>query len=63
MKWATVTDVKDGVATLKDATQKTTTVPVTGTTQSQLQAAIGKTIGYTMIGSTVVVTSDQAPPH
>lgn len=62
VKWATVTDVKDGVATLKDASQKTTTVPVTASSQTTLQADIGKLIGYTMIGTTLVVTSDQAPP-
>lgn len=62
VKWATLTAVKDGVATLKDASDKTTTVPVTATSQATLQASIGKLIGYTMVGTTLVVTSDQAPP-
>ena len=63
VKWATVTAVKDGTATVKDASNNVATVPVSADVQSKLQASIGQLVGYAVIGNTMVLTVDSAPPN
>ncbi len=65
VKHATLQNVKDGVAILKDPSSKaTSTAKVTSDTQTQAEASVGKTIAYTVgANDTLILVSDQAPPN
>ena len=62
VKWATLTAVKDGKATLRDATNQTVTLNVDSATETQLQSSVGKSIAYTLNGNSLLIASDKAPP-
>ena len=64
VKWATLAALQNGTATLRDATNTTTTLTVDAATQAQLQSRVGKKIAYTVKGTNqLMLASDQAPPN
>lgn len=62
MKWATLAALKDGKATLQNASKQTQTLAVDAATQAQLQGMVGKSIAFTVNGNALLMASDQASP-
>ncbi|HVA27560.1 MAG TPA: hypothetical protein VNF68_05240 [Candidatus Baltobacteraceae bacterium] len=61
-KWATLEAVKGGVATLRDAENRSVNYNVSAETAAQLQGSVGKKIAYVASGNAIVLASNQAPP-